>query len=237
MNPERRFRSSARIVGLHARPEHAMDADGVGDEQSDQDRPQHVLDVGDGPAWCFARAFHPICAYLPSKPITISSSTPGTYASTFVVGKVSSKRSSSMSTVVDSSRHHGIFDSKLVAAEHGYRTGHDGGPPVDADATHRVGPRPCRGWFGLGVDLGVGLTHDVLLGTGSRRQNVPAMAKLVHRQCWAWAAPSTRHRIAVIGTRGCRRRAMTGYRPAAGRSCLAAIEPARSRGVVAPQMP
>jgi hypothetical protein len=47
------------VISGHAGPEDGVQANGVGDEQADQDRPQHEFDVGEGPVLMLAECDPP----------------------------------------------------------------------------------------------------------------------------------------------------------------------------------
>jgi hypothetical protein len=66
------------FVRLDASAEDAVQADGVGDDKADDNRPQHILDVRHGPMLVVRKVICHTCAYFPSRPTTISSRTPGT---------------------------------------------------------------------------------------------------------------------------------------------------------------
>ena len=56
------------LVGLHAGLEDPVHADGVGDQQADQDGPQHVFDVGDGPVVVLGQRVPPDLGVLAEQP-------------------------------------------------------------------------------------------------------------------------------------------------------------------------
>src|SRR5882757_5167214 len=105
----------------------------------------------------FASAFHQSWAYLPSSPIAMSRSTPGTYASTFLVGNVCSERSSSNSTVVALIASPRNLRQQARDGEQGDCACDDRGPPVEADTASRSAT--------FGTRFGPGLGHDALLLT------------------------------------------------------------------------
>jgi hypothetical protein len=110
-----------------------MQTDGVRDEQTEHDGPQHVSDVGYCPMLLPGKGFHPICAYLPSNPTAINSKTPGTYTSRLGLLKMASSEGSVVSTswvLTASLRNLGQQPSH---GQQHHNASHNRGPPINAD--------------------------------------------------------------------------------------------------------
>jgi hypothetical protein len=89
---------------------------------------------------CRARDFHPICAYLPSNPTAINSTTPGTYTSRLRLLKMASSEGSVVSTswvLTTSPRNLGQHPGH---GQQHHNAGHYRGPPINADPPQPFAP-------------------------------------------------------------------------------------------------